>query len=221
MFAPVSVGQLSTRRHEQLRDITLRNWLRTHSLDRLPALGERLLRLIDSIVQRTLGFIWSAQHQVASCLKLEHQSMEILQQRVVQFSRNASALTHARFQPDRKLVPQFPNTESIESPEQCQKSSHARYTEPGGLVVGRGDGEIQECAGLVPHTAIVAGGDAEAVVAGREIGIERLPAGAHVTPIAILAFQLEAKKDLFRRDEAERGIVDLQMASLCGQAQAR
>src|SRR4029077_209114 len=120
MFAPVSVGQLSTRRHEQLRDITLRNWLRTHSLDRLPALGESLLRLIDRIVQRPLGFIWSPQHQVASCLKLEHQSMEILQQSVVQFPRNARALIHACFQPDRELVLQLPNAESINPPEQYQ-----------------------------------------------------------------------------------------------------
>src|SRR4029077_7305732 len=125
MFAPVSVGQLSSRRHEQLRDITLRNWLRTQSLDRIPALGERLLRLIDRIVQETLGFIWSAQHQVASCLKLEHQSMEILQQSVVQFSRNARALIYACFQPYCELVLQLLNTESIEPPEQYQKNSHA------------------------------------------------------------------------------------------------
>src|ERR1700756_4750088 len=130
MFAPVSVGQLSTRRHEQLRDITLRNRLRTQSLDRIPALGERLLRLSDRIVQRPLGFIWSPQHQVASCLKLEHQSMETLQQSIVQFSRDACAFVDTRFDLHAELPFQLLDAELIKRPQQQNKASHARDTEP-------------------------------------------------------------------------------------------
>src|SRR5260370_3948485 len=128
MFAPVSVGQLSTRRHEQLREITLRSRLRTQPLDRIPALGESLLGLIDRIVQRSLGFIGSSQHQVASCLKLEHQAVKSLQQRVVQFSRNTCAFVHTRFQPDVDLPLQLLDTQWVETPQQSQESAYAQRT---------------------------------------------------------------------------------------------
>jgi len=39
-------------------------------------------------------------------------------------------------------------------------------------------------------------------------------------PIGIAAFQLEAEPHLFRRGEAERGVVDLEVADQRGQAQA-
>ena len=55
----------------------------------------------------------------------------------------------------------------------------------------------QERAGFVPHAAVIAGDHAEAVVARREIGVERLPAIAGVLPVAILAFQLVREKRLF------------------------
>src|SRR5579864_115572 len=135
MFAPASVGQLSTSRHQQLREITLRNRLRTQPLDRIPALGESLLGLIDRIVQRSLGFIGSSQHQVASCLKLEHQAVKILQQRVVQFSRNTRAFVHTRFQPDVELPLQLLDTQLVDTPQQCYESDRAQRTEPPGLVV--------------------------------------------------------------------------------------
>ena len=96
------------------------------------------------------------------------------------------------------------------------RSNHDRHTEPDGLVVGRRDRKIQERARFVPHAAVVGCYDAEAVVAGRKIGIERLPAIAGVLPIAIVAFELVAKPHLFRRDEAERCIVDLQIARSAG-----
>ena len=114
-----------------------------------------------------------------------------------------------------------PQTQPIEAPEQRQKRGHARHMEPDGLVVRRGDGKIERCAGLVPHPAVIAGRDAEAVVARRKIVVERLPAVANVLPIADPAFQLVAKQDLFRRDQAERGVVDLQIADQRGQAQVR
>src|SRR4029077_3964797 len=62
--------------------------------------------------------------------------------------------------------------------------------------------------------------DAEAVVARRKIGVERLTAVASVAPIAVPAFQLVAKKDLFRRDEAERGEINLQITNERGQRYA-
>src|ERR1700694_205817 len=105
------------------------------------------------------------------------------------------------------------HAQSIDAPEQYHKGGHVCHAEPGGLVVRRGDGEIQKCSSLVPHTVVIAGCDAEAVVAGRRIVIERLPAIADVLPIAIPAIQLNPEMVLLRRYEAESGIVDLQIAN--------
>lgn len=57
-------------------------------------------------------------------------------------------------------------------PSTTQKSGHARCLEPAGLIVGWVDGKIAGRAGLIPHTAVSAGHDAEEVMAGRKIVIE-------------------------------------------------
>ena len=54
-----------------------------------------------------------------------------------------------------------------------------------------------------------------------KIRIERLAAIAHVLPVAIVAFQPIFKMDLFRRDQAQRRVFDLQIASQTRQAQVR
>ena len=99
---------------------------------------------------------------------MEHQSLKALQQRIVQISGDACPLADARFQPMLNCSRHLMEAKPIQAPEQCQKSGHARRTEPGGLVVRRGDGEIQGRAGLVPHAAVIAGDHAEAVVAREE-----------------------------------------------------
>src|SRR5258708_781061 len=104
-------------------------------------------------------------------------------------------------------------TEPIQRPQQYQKSGRARRAKPGGLVVRRVDGKIERRAGLVPHAAVVAGDHAETVIAWRKIVIERLSFIANVLPVAIAAFQFDAKADLLRRHQAESGIVDLQIAN--------
>src|SRR5271168_1350803 len=75
--------QFLTRGSEQIRDITVCNWLRTQPLNRTPAFGERLLGVTDRIVKRLHRFINAAGKQVTACLELEHQSMKSLQQGIV------------------------------------------------------------------------------------------------------------------------------------------
>ena len=138
--------------------------------------------------------------------------MKTLQQRIVQVPRDARPLIDALFQTHIELLRQLPQPQLIKRSERCQKSGHTQRSKPNRLVVGRSNGEIQERPRLVPHAAVIAGDDAEAVLAWRKIGVERLPTIAGVLPIAIPAFQLVAKEHLFRRDQAERRIVDLQIA---------
>ena len=79
-------------------------------------------------------------------------------------------------------------------------SNHDRHTEPDGLVVRWRDRKIQKRTRFVPHAAVIARDYAEAVAAGRKIGIERLPASPGVLPIAIAAFELVAKAHFLRRE---------------------
>src|SRR5258708_32796512 len=115
----------------------------------IAALGERLLGLINRIVKSVQGVIRSTRQQVPGRLKWKHNSVEALQQRIVQFARDPRALIHARFQPDRKLPLQLLNTELIDGPKQEQKYGRTGRAEPRGLVIRWKDGEIQECTGLV------------------------------------------------------------------------
>src|SRR5579862_2267930 len=145
--------------------------------------------------------------------------MEALQQRVVQIAGDAQALIDSaleiRVEFPRDLIQTIP----VQPPQQYEKGRHARNAEPDSLIVRRVDKEIQKIAGLIPHAAVIAGHDAETVVAWRKIVIERLPLIACVLPFGIMAFQLDAKTYLLRSDEAESGVVDFEIASQRGQAQ--
>src|SRR5262249_38753750 len=74
---------------------------------------------------------------------------------------------------------------------------------------------------LVPHSAVVAGDHAEAIVTRWEVAVERPPPVAGVLPVAIPAFQLVTKEDLLGRDQAWRGVVDLEVPNESGQGHVR
>src|SRR5208283_2993439 len=146
----------------------------------------------------------------------ESNGSDLLENAIVQLSGDAHPLRLLRFD---QLFVQSADAKLINRPEDRQKREHAQRAKPRRLPVRRGDGEVQERARLVPHPAVIASRHAEAIVAGSKIRIERLPAIADVLPIAIPAFQLVTKKHLLRRDEAEPGIVDLEIANQRRQAQ--
>ena len=73
---------------------------------------------------------------------------------------------------------------------------------------------------LVPHAAVVGGHDAEAVVAGSEIRILDLPLVADVPPVPVLALELESETHLLRRDQAQRRVIDLEIANERRQSRA-
>src|SRR5262245_5842303 len=108
----------------------------------------------------------------------------------------------------------------MSAPDKRDHTSNRERAEPGGLVVRRGYRQADEGSGLVPDTAIVAGDHAEAIFAGTKIVVERLPARAHVLPVRIVALELDAKTVPFRRNEAERGVVNLQVAGRGGHVEA-
>jgi hypothetical protein len=154
-------------------------------------------------------------------LHAKHQPLKTLQERVVQLARDPHTLADAFLEAHVEFSREPIEAEAIEAPEQAQKRGGAGDFEPSGLIVRWIDGEIEGCAGFIPHPAVIAGRHAEAVVAWSKVAIERLPASAGVLPIAIPAFQFVPEAGCLRRCEAESGVVDLQIADPRRQTQIR
>src|SRR5215472_392747 len=127
----------------------------------------------------------------------------------MQLSRNACALVYACFHPCVESLLQLPNPDFVERAEQPKESRHAQSAEPTRLVIRRRHGKVQERAFFVPHAAVVARHHPEAVVAGSEVAIKHLSSIAAVVPVAVSALKFVTKEDLFRGDEAQRGVIDL------------
>src|SRR5262249_3484702 len=101
-----------------------------------------------------------------------------------------------------------------------QKRDHTQRTEPPGLVIRRSHGEIERSAGLVPHAAVVAGHDAEAIIARRQIVIERLATRAGILPVMVEALQPEAKENFLPGHEAQIGVIKREMSDMWRQTQS-
>src|SRR5208282_3958407 len=167
-------------------------------LYRIPTLSDRLRSLIDRTLQCLPGFLRAFRQQISCRLKAQQQSVKALQQRIVQIPGNAGPLVDALFQAHVELPRHLSEAESMKRPEQYQKNGQARQPKPSSLVVRRGNGEIQECAGLIPHAAVIAGGHAEAVIARGEV--------------RILPLELEAKVNLLGRNEGQCSVINRQIA---------
>ena len=74
---------------------------RAQALDRVPAFGDRLRRVINRTIQFLFGLGRALRQQVRRGLELQQQSVEALQQRVVQLARDARALVDACVEPSR------------------------------------------------------------------------------------------------------------------------
>src|SRR5208283_6199085 len=82
------------------------------------------------------------------------------------------------------------------------------------------DGKVQCVAGFIPYAAVIAGDHAEAVATRFEIRILHLAIVDHLNPVRVLALQLVTETDLLWRDEAQRRVIDPDVADPGGQAQS-
>ncbi len=111
--------------------------------------------------------------------------------------------------------------QAVQRPQGSDECRDAQGAEPIRLPVRGSDEELERRALLVPDAAVVRGDHAETVVAGVEVAVERLAAIAGLLPVGVSTFELVAKPVEFGRDEAERGVVDLEIAHERRQAQRR
>ena len=109
---------------------------------------------------------------------------------------------------------------SIKQPEDSRGHHDATQPKPGCLIerwenVKRGS---RSC--IIPHAIVVGGDHMKSIVSRRQIGKKRLSAPQWVLPIGIMAFELIAEAHFFRNHEAERRIVDLDVARARGKLKA-
>ena len=144
---------------------------RPQPLHGITAFRNRRSRLIECALQSLPGFLWAFGEYLQDRLEPEQKSLKTLQQRVVQFARNACALTHPRFQGHVELVRELPDTEPVGGEEQGQEGDDAQHSEPVCLVPHRRNHEIQRRAFLVPHPAVVGGHHAKPVRPGPQVRV--------------------------------------------------
>src|ERR1700677_3304020 len=86
------------------------------SLNSIPALGDRLGRLIDSALESLFSFGRALQEQVSSSLKEENHSMKALKQSIVQIPSDSCAFVDTRFDLHAELPFQLLKAELIKRP---------------------------------------------------------------------------------------------------------
>ena len=158
----------------------------------------------------------------------EAQRRDLLHHAVVELARDPGSLLllglHQLLveRADLRRVPlDRAHAQAVSGPEQRHERRGRERAESDRLVVRRRDREIERRALLVPHPAVVAGDHAEPVAARRKIRVLRLAHADHLSPVVILAFQLVPEANLLGRDQAESGVLDVQIASPRRQAHAR
>src|SRR5882724_13039081 len=132
--------------------------------------------------------------------------MKTLQQRIVQVPRDACALADAIFQTHVELLRHLTEPELIKSPEQCQKSGHARHAEPPCLPKCRIDFERNRSLGIIPLPIAVACDHTEPVRAWAQICVDSFPGSGWLTPTTVETVKKISKPNALRHGKAQSRI---------------
>ena len=92
------VGQFLAHRRQQVREIDGSDRSSTQALNRIPALGDSLVRPGKSAIENAHCVFGAPGKHVTGRLKAEYQPVQALQQGIVHLARDAHALADPRFQ---------------------------------------------------------------------------------------------------------------------------
>src|SRR5208283_723008 len=149
------------------------------------ALDDGAVPHFQSLFEFILCCPW--RHHLVDCLEAQHESLNGLQQIIVQLARDTHTLIQAGLAGDLKLLLELPDTESVRRPQQHKRNGRANGPKPIRLVVRRSDGKIQLGSPTVPDAVTIACDHAKGIIPGRKVRVESLPAGAGVVPITVIA----------------------------------
>src|SRR6185369_4805326 len=153
----------------------------------------------------------TSRKDIRNGLEPEEQALKTLQQRVVQFPRDACALVDPHLQGPIELMSKLTHTELIGNEEKAQEGNDAQHAKRDSLVERRGDVPFQHCAFFVPDATVVGSNNAEPISAWAKVGVVRMTRINRHSPIRVLALQFHTNLNLFRRDETQHRIVDSQI----------
>src|SRR6266699_1373745 len=120
MLRTLRARQFLTHRRQEMFEIAVSRRLGTQVLNSIPALGDGLLRPGDRAIESLNCVFGSPGKHIASRLKSKKQSVEALQQRVVQLAGDARPFAHSLFQAHIELIRQLPHSEAVKR-NYCRK----------------------------------------------------------------------------------------------------
>src|SRR3979409_1606467 len=103
------------------------------------------------------------------------------------------------------------HSQPVENHHGQDPQDNAENSEPVRLVPGRRDAEVQDCAGGIPDTVVIACDYVKPVSAWAKVTIERLSSCSGFLPSSIAALQFVAKAHFLRNYKAQRRIVDFEI----------
>ncbi len=103
LHAVVMSAKLLTRRSQGLAKIVGNHSGGAQVFYRAAGIGKRLISLIQRHVECPLCIFWPCGQHVLRSLQMEHQALKALQQRIMEFARNARPLIGALFHPHVQL----------------------------------------------------------------------------------------------------------------------
>src|SRR5262245_54247985 len=136
-----------------------------------------------------------------------------LQHGVVDVTRDPGALRQPLVEARRHGPGNLQYSQAIERRCREHEPDGQRREKRSRLKPRRLDAEVQRRSGLVPHASVVAGSNAEAILARTKIVVQRLAAIAGVMPVSVVSFELVAKPHVPRELEAQRGVGDFELLS--------
>src|SRR5208337_132638 len=113
----------------------------------------------------------------------------------------------------------YSDAKPINGPEQRHKREYAQRAEPIRLPVRWGDGKLQSIAFFIPHPAVIAGSNVEAVSPGRQIRVLHSALVDDLSPVLVLAVELESEVHLLRCDQTQCRVINCEISDARRQAQ--
>ena len=147
--------ELVAKGPDRHREIVAFDGRRAQALHRVPAFGDRLCRMFNRAIQFLFRVCRALRQQVRHGLESQQQTVEALEQRVVQFAGDSCALADARLERHVERVLYLTHPERICRPQQRQQQAHSQAANRRGPPPRRRDHNRQRYSCFIPHAVAV------------------------------------------------------------------
>src|SRR5271163_3759495 len=135
-----------------------------------------------------------------------------LQERVMQVARDSGAFGQAFIETSLHGSSNPAHPQAINRPEQQHADNGTQRAKPDCLIPRRSNLEVQRRSGFIPYSVVIRCDHSKAITSRSKIAVERLAAQSRILPAHVTALEQVAKGHPLRQDEAERGVIDLNVS---------